>query len=263
MKITKRTSKESVKQSFQTFDSLHEARQQGRMRPGKKITMFAISYRDNLHHISITHINPGLVRTTCVSKPYINALTECAVYKGRWYYECTLQGDDVQYTQIGWCQPTFKPTFNMGIGDEPGSYGLDLWRDCVYVEGDRVPVSTHQGRWKIGDVIGCYLDMDECLMWWTKNGETVKDPKNPKEVFMIKDFKKNNLGFCPAAVMHYTLEFNFGGPNSFKFKPERNGHKGFIAPPDWIMGLWVMKQDVMTEILPPEIRSLIVTFLKH
>ena len=74
--------------------------------------------------------------------------------------------EEVVFPQIGWAREGFRPGAELGVGDDEFSYAYD---------GDRCKLwhaSRHDdfGRaWEAGDVIGCYLDLDEGIILFTVN----------------------------------------------------------------------------------------------
>eukprot|EP00029_Vermamoeba_vermiformis_P012376 TRINITY_DN718_c0_g1_i3.p1 TRINITY_DN718_c0_g1~~TRINITY_DN718_c0_g1_i3.p1 ORF type:complete len:1114 (+),score=264.17 TRINITY_DN718_c0_g1_i3:486-3344(+) len=93
-----------------------------------------------------------------------------SVTKGKWYYEVKLYTDGIM--QIGWAtHQTLKTGINpdegTGVGDDDFSYAADLNRNKAWHGGGKVYGSA---KWKAGDVLGCYLDLDKGQILFSLNG---------------------------------------------------------------------------------------------
>ncbi|KAJ8598898.1 hypothetical protein CTAYLR_010759 [Chrysophaeum taylorii] len=91
---------------------------------------------------------------------------------GKWYYEAALLTDGV--TQLGWASPDFSPNEDQGdgVGDDPYSWSIDgcrrrLWNAAQPIDYD----ADHD--WKIGDIVGCLLDLDARTASFSINGESI------------------------------------------------------------------------------------------
>ena len=95
--------------------------------------------------------------------------------KGQWYYEVELLSDGVM--QIGWCDTLFIGDDNEGdgVGDDLHSWGFDGKRHAFW-HGKAFSFQNKDAKltpWKNGDVIGCYVDLDEHIMSFFVNGVDV------------------------------------------------------------------------------------------
>jgi GTPase SAR1 family protein len=93
-----------------------------------------------------------------------------SVTKGKWYYEVKLYTDGIM--QIGWASlQTLKTGINpdegTGVGDDDFSYAGDLNRNKAWHGGGKVYGNV---KWKAGDILGCYLDLDKGQILFALNG---------------------------------------------------------------------------------------------
>ncbi|RHX98883.1 hypothetical protein DYB25_012230 [Aphanomyces astaci] len=92
---------------------------------------------------------------------------DCIVQTGKWYYEATLSTSGC--IQIGWADAAFSGASERGdgVGDGPHSWAYDGWRQMKW-HGNS---SSYGIKWKSGDVIGCGVDCDAGLLFFTLNGQ--------------------------------------------------------------------------------------------
>ncbi|RHZ04946.1 hypothetical protein DYB31_010475, partial [Aphanomyces astaci] len=83
------------------------------------------------------------------------------------YYEATLSTSGC--IQIGWADAAFSGASERGdgVGDGPHSWAYDGWRQMKW-HGNS---SSYGIKWKSGDVIGCGVDCDAGLLFFTLNGQ--------------------------------------------------------------------------------------------
>ena len=103
--------------------------------------------------------------------------------KGQWYYEVELLSDGIM--QIGWCDTLFIGDDNEGdgVGDDLHSWGYDGKRQQFW-HGKSYPFKSDEEKsssWKIGDVIGCYVDLDEHIMSFYLNGIEIAEVPDMKK----------------------------------------------------------------------------------
>jgi len=87
---------------------------------------------------------------------------------GKWYYEVCL-GTDGKF-QIGWAsknQSNPDPITGSGVGDDDFSYAIDLYEMKYWHSGAR---EIHSRKWRAGDVIGCYINLDAGSIFFSLNG---------------------------------------------------------------------------------------------
>ncbi len=94
-------------------------------------------------------------------------LASACLSSGKWYYEVELLGNGC--VQVGWVDMTYRggSSDGDGVGDCARSWAYDGYRNLRWHDG-----STPYGRrWKTGDIVGCSLDLDECTISFSLNGE--------------------------------------------------------------------------------------------
>ncbi|KAI9908014.1 hypothetical protein PsorP6_003697 [Peronosclerospora sorghi] len=93
----------------------------------------------------------------------------CALTEGKWYYEVRLITAGV--AQIGWADYTFEAdsASGDGVGDHERSWSYDGARQVKWNSGKDEEYAT-DGSWNENDVIGCFLDLHEGIISFTRNG---------------------------------------------------------------------------------------------
>ncbi|XP_043242486.1 ATP-dependent RNA helicase Ddx1-like isoform X1 [Amphibalanus amphitrite] len=127
---------------------------------------------------------------------------------GRWYYEATVTDEGL--CRVGWS--TRQATLDLGT--DRGGYGYG----GTGKKSNNRQFDDYGGPFGKDDVIGCYLDLDNLEMYFSKNGKDLgKAFDIPKQVA--------NEGLFPAVVLkNAEMAFNFGD-TSFKYPPSH----GFVA----------------------------------
>ncbi|XP_014010249.2 ryanodine receptor 2 [Salmo salar] len=113
-----------------------------------------------------------------------------AVTRGKWYFEfeAVTAGD----MRVGWARPHCTPN---------GELGSDM--QAFVFDGSKAQW-CHQGGeplgrpWQSGDVVGCMVDMGECTMMVTLNGEVLLNDRGSE--LAAKDFDINQ-GFLPVCSL--------------------------------------------------------------
>lgn len=86
-----------------------------------------------------------------------------AVMTGKWYYEFEVL--TAGFTKIGWMDVSAMPDTKLGIDDK--SYGFDGYLSKKWHQG-----AEQYGReWKVGDIVGCFLDLNDRTISFSMNGE--------------------------------------------------------------------------------------------
>ena len=150
-------------------------------------------------------------------------LRECALKDGKWYYEITILADCFDCPQFGWALSGFDPTSDVGCGDDDSSYACDGDRGLLW--GPGADWSTERrffpdARWKVGDVVGCALDLDCREIRFSVNG--VYDGEEPSfcDIVDVSDA----AGYFPALTMCAgQVSVNFGA-RAFQHRPD-----GYVA----------------------------------
>ncbi|KAK3086428.1 hypothetical protein FSP39_018336 [Pinctada imbricata] len=138
------------------------------------------------------------------------------VDSGVWYFEVTIETDGVM--QIGWAtkRSSFLNHEGYGIGDDEYSMSYDGCRQLIWFKSESKP-HEHE-PWKAGDILGLLLDVENEVMVFSLNGNSLK-PYNDL-------FKHARGGFFAAAsfMSYQQCYFNFGAkpyrypPTNVKFE---------------------------------------------
>ncbi|KAI9543854.1 Ryanodine receptor 3 [Dissostichus eleginoides] len=113
-----------------------------------------------------------------------------ALKTGKWYFEFeALSGGDMR---VGWARPGCRPDMELGTDDQ--AFVFDGYRGRRMHAGSR-----YFGQpWKMGDVVGCMINMEDKSMIFTLNGELLITSKGSELCFT--DFETED-GFIPVCSM--------------------------------------------------------------
>ena len=75
--------------------------------------------------------------------------------------------------------------FTLKLGDDEDSWAFDGYR--LLVRWNRVHKTWGKKPWKEGDVIGCYLNLDDFEMQFSINGKLLRDTSGDSLAF--RDFR--------------------------------------------------------------------------
>lgn len=135
-----------------------------------------------------------------------------ATYKvlgGKWYFEFEVLTDG--FMKIGWMDISAMPDTKLGVDDK--SYGFDGYLCKKWHQG-----AEQYGReWKVNDIVGCFLDLNDRTISFSLNGELLLDPSGSEMAF---DNVTPIDGFIPAMTLGagQRARLNFGqDSNSLKF----------------------------------------------
>jgi hypothetical protein len=144
--------------------------------------------------------------------------------RGRWFYEVAIVEEPV-FPQVGWASAGFAPNNAAGVGDCPRSYACDgdrqkLWHDSRHDDfGD---------PWESGDVVTCFLDVDEAQIHFAVNGEVVYKAGADDGDPAFGNFDTTRP-FFPALTMKTGLvRVNFGA-RPFDYGADSCGMAGYHA----------------------------------
>jgi ryanodine receptor 2 len=189
---------------------------------------------------------PAIERDEAAEKELkaINRMTRTfraeATYKvttGKWYFEFeVLTGG---FMRVGWIDVSASPETKLGADDR--SYGFDGHLVKKWHQG-----AEQYGReWKIGDVVGCFLDLNDRTISFSLNGELLLDPSGSEMAF-------DNIvpieGFVPAMTLASGQRgrFNFGqDSNSLRYFTTcglQDGYEPFCVNMFRMMPMWYAKR---------------------
>jgi hypothetical protein len=119
------------------------------------------------------------------------------VTSGKWMYEAHVYSE---CAQIGWANERFRSNIarGEGVGDDAESWAYDGLRQRKWHRG----WGAYGERWKEGDVVSCYLDLDAGVMTFALNGKSMG--------VAYTGIKADGRGFRAAASFDNKLVFNLG-----------------------------------------------------
>jgi hypothetical protein len=119
------------------------------------------------------------------------------VTSGKWMYEAHVGSE---CAQIGWANEKFRSNIarGEGVGDDAESWAYDGLRQRKWHRG----WGAYGDRWKEGDIVSCYLDLDEGTMTFSLNGKSMG--------VAYTGIKAEGRGFRAAASFDKKLIFNLG-----------------------------------------------------
>jgi hypothetical protein len=133
---------------------------------------------------------------------------------GKWFYEVQIVENSA--LSVGWARRGFGSPLHLSLvpfgwrcGDDCFSYGYDGHR---YLHDETLsPTHNPAPPCSLGDTIGCMLDLDDRLIWWSINGK-----------FDGSTFSHISLegAYQPVlTMMEGVVDINFG-ERKFQFPPE-------------------------------------------
>ncbi|ULT90419.1 hypothetical protein L3Y34_008632 [Caenorhabditis briggsae] len=160
-----------------------------------------------------------------------------AVNGGKWYFEFEIL--TAGYMKIGWMDIGSTPEIQLGADDR--SYAFDGYLGRKWHQG----AETYGKEWKIGDVVGCFLDLNDRTISFSLNGELLLDPSGSEMAF---DNVVCGDGLVPAMTLGSGQRgrLNFGQQsNSLKFFTTcglQEGYEPFCVNMYRTMPMWFAKQ---------------------
>jgi len=159
-------------------------------------------------------IGPNGLEARCDASSFESVRCTFSVSSGCWYYEVLIITSGVM--QIGWAtkQSKFLNHEGYGIGDDEFSQAYDGCRQLMWFNAS-CECQNELPRWKEGDIVGCFIDIDNKSIIFSLNGVKLK-PFN-------QVFQNTSSGFFPAAsfMSFQQCEFNFGW-KPFVYPPSRD-----------------------------------------
>ncbi|CAI5451931.1 unnamed protein product [Caenorhabditis angaria] len=160
-----------------------------------------------------------------------------AVNAGKWYFEFEIL--TAGYMKIGWMDIGSTPEIQLGADDR--SYAFDGFLGRKWHQGPE----SYGKEWKIGDVVGCFLDLNDRTISFSLNGELLLDPSGSEMAF---DNVVCGDGLVPAMTLGSGQRgrLNFGQQsNSLKFFTTcglQEGYEPFCVNMYRTMPMWFAKQ---------------------
>ncbi|CAI4225083.1 unnamed protein product [Auanema sp. JU1783] len=160
-----------------------------------------------------------------------------AVNGGKWYFEFEILTEG--YMKIGWMDVSASPETQLGIDDR--SYAFDGYLGRKWHQGPE----AYGKEWNVGDVVGCFLDLNDRTISFSLNGELLLDPSGSEMAFdnvMIGD------GLVPAMTLGSGQRgrLNFGQQsNSLRFFTTcglQEGYEPFCVNMYRTMPMWFAKE---------------------
>ncbi|CAJ0581879.1 unnamed protein product, partial [Mesorhabditis spiculigera] len=160
-----------------------------------------------------------------------------AVTSGKWYFEFEVLAEG--FMKIGWMDIAASPDKQIGLDDR--SYAFDGYLGRKWHQG----AEAYGREWKVKDVVGCFLDLNDRTISFSLNGELLLDPSGSEMAF---DNVMCGEGLVPAMTLGSGQlgRLNFGqDSNSLKFFTTcglQEGYEPFCVNMYRQMPLWFGKQ---------------------
>ncbi|XP_062257090.1 ryanodine receptor 2 [Platichthys flesus] len=171
-----------------------------------------------------------------------------AVTQGKWYYEFEILTPGSM--RVGWARPGCIPDKELGSDDQ--AYVFDGYEAQWYHQGGE-PL----GRpWQRGDVVGCLVDMAECTMLVTLNGEVLFNDRGSELAAKDFDFRDGLLPVVSVGVNQVgrlNLGRHVASLQYFTVCGQQEGFEPFAVNMARDPALWMSwKQPQFTSILPDD-----------
>ncbi|VDL75397.1 unnamed protein product [Nippostrongylus brasiliensis] len=160
-----------------------------------------------------------------------------AVTGGKWYFEFEIL--TAGFMKIGWMDVGATPDIQLGLDDR--GYAFDGYLGRKWHQG----AESYGKEWKIGDVVGCFLDLNDRTISFSLNGELLLDPSGSEMAF---DNVQCGDGLVPAMSLGSGQRgrLNFGQQsNSLKFFTScglQEGYEPFCVNMYRTMPMWFAKR---------------------
>ncbi|CAJ0957143.1 unnamed protein product, partial [Mesorhabditis belari] len=161
-----------------------------------------------------------------------------SVKSGKWYYEFEVLTDG--FMKIGWMDMGASPDKPLGLDDK--SYAFDGYLGRKWHQG----AEAYGREWKVKDVVGCFLDLNDRTISFSLNGELLLDPSGSEMAF--DNVSYGEIGLVPAITLGSGQmgKLNFGqDSNSLKYFTTcglQEGYEPFCVNMYKSMPMWFGKQ---------------------
>uniref|UniRef100_A0A3Q3G5A2 Ryanodine receptor 2b (cardiac) n=1 Tax=Labrus bergylta TaxID=56723 RepID=A0A3Q3G5A2_9LABR len=164
-----------------------------------------------------------------------------AVTQGKWYFEFEIV--TAGKMRVGWARPDCTPDKELGSDDQ--AFVFDGFEAQWYHQG----VEPLGRPWQRGDVVGCLVDMAECTMMVTLNGEMLFNDRGSE--LAAKDFDVRDGCVEVNQVGRLNLGRQVDSLQYFTVCGQQEGYDPFAANMSRDPALWMSwKQPQFTSILP-------------
>lgn len=142
-------------------------------------------------------IDKGLICESNASNSWNGARCKGGVHtRGKYYYEATIKRDGL--CRVGWS--TLKANLQLGTD------GLSFGFGGTGMKSHHSEFEPYGKSFTTSDVLGCFLDLDNLLIWWSKNGDHF-----PVAYDISNSFRRPDSALHPAVLIKRSnLELNFG-----------------------------------------------------
>ncbi|XP_003747414.1 ATP-dependent RNA helicase DDX1 [Galendromus occidentalis] len=123
--------------------------------------------------------------------------------KGKYYFESKVTDEGL--CRVGWS----TQTANLDLGTDKYGYGFGGTGKKSFNKS----FDAYGEPFGIHDVIGCYLDLDEFTIKWSKNGVDLG------KAFSIATHLQREIFFPAVVLKNAEMSFNFGNVEAFKYPP--------------------------------------------
>ena len=167
---------------------------------------------------------------------------------GKWYFEAKGGQGDNGYTHLGWATPQWLWERGVGNMNEPGathtgpSYSYYGYNGRIYYSTDDAAQTTgsYGDSWNDQNTIGCYMDIDNSKMYWSKDGVIQNSgtgftiPGGFTWLPIVGGYDmdaggtavKLNFGGCPATTISSAVA-DANGYGAFEYDPSDGGGSSF------------------------------------
>ncbi|KAL6067962.1 ATP-dependent RNA helicase ddx1 [Balamuthia mandrillaris] len=138
----------------------------------------------------------------CRQDLWCGVKTDLGVIKGKHYFEALPMDDGL--CRVGWA----ITSASRNLGTDPGGFGFG----GTGMKSNRKQFDHYGDSFGKGDVIGCYIDLDDGVITWAKNGNIFE------KAFDVPS-RMRSYPFHPAVVLkNAEMRFNFG-ESPFRYPP--------------------------------------------
>eukprot|EP01084_Bolivina_argentea_P136819 240972_1 len=125
--------------------------------------------------INISETTKGVIECKASKESkFPTVIARCNLNAGKWYYEIKLNNGNKKKVHIGWCLTERSERFScakeIGTGNTKDSWAYNPWNKTKCHNWLDTGYGTREKKWNNDDIIGCYLDLDNKMMRFSRNG---------------------------------------------------------------------------------------------